>query len=168
MTITVEDGSIISGANSYVSLAEARAYATARAKALPTDDTALSALLITSIDYLEGQRARYQGSKVSAEQELQFPREGVYIDGIELAPTVIPSILKQAQIRLAMEANAGVTLMPTRSGGFVKKEEVGPIVTEYSEKVGVSVEPEITAVEALLAPLFGVRSVGKFLTTVRV
>lgn len=168
MTITVEDGSIVAGANSYVSLAEARAYATARAKPLPTDDTALEALLILSVDYLEAQRARYQGSKVDATQELQFPREGVYIDGVPLDATAIPSILKQAQIRLAMEANAGVDLMPTRSGAFVKKEEVGPIVTEYSEKVGISVQPEMSAVEALLEPLFAPRSVGLFLTTVRV
>lgn len=168
MSIIIEDGSIVAGANSYASLAEARAYATARGKTLPADDTALSALLITSVDYLEAQRARYQGSKVSAEQWLQFPREGVYIDGVPLEATAIPAILKQAQIRLAIEVNSGVDLMPTRSGPFIKKEEVGPIVTEYSEKVGVSVEPEMTAVEALLAPLFGPRSVGMFLTTIRV
>lgn len=167
MALVIEDGSIVAGANSYVSLAEARAYATARNKPLPTDDTALEALLISAMDYLEAQRARFEGSKVSSEQELQYPREGVIIDGIELASTVIPSILKQAQIRLAMEANAGVDLMPTRTGGFVKKEVVGPIETEYSEKVGVSVEPEMSAVEALLAPLFAPRSVGTFLTTFR-
>lgn len=168
MTITVEDGSIVAGANSYVTLAEARAYATARGKTLPADDAALSALLITSVDYLEAQRARYQGSKVSATQELQFPRDEVYIDGVPLEATTIPAILKQAQIRLAIEANSGVDLMPTRSGPFVKKEEIGPIVTEYSEKVGVSVEPEITAVEALLEPLFAPRNVGMFFRTVRV
>lgn len=168
MTITVEDGSIVAGANSYVTLAEARAYATARGKTLPADDTALTALLITAVDYLEAQRARYQGSKVSATQELQFPREGVQIDGIDLEATAIPSILKYAQIRLAIEAGAGVDLMPTRSGAFVKKEVVGPIETEYSEKVGVSVEPEISAVEALLAPLFGSVNVGVFLRTIRV
>lgn len=167
MALVIEDGSIVAGANSYVSLAEARAYATARNKPLPTNDTTLEALLISAMDYLEAQRARFEGLKVSAEQELQYPREGVIIDGIELASTVIPSILKQAQIRLAMEANAGVDLMPTRTGGFVKKEVVGPIETEYSEKVGVSVEPEMSAVEALLAPLFAPRSVGTFLTTFR-
>jgi len=167
MAIVIEDGSIVAGANSYVSLAEARAYATARNKPLPTDDTALEALLISAMDYLEAQRARFEGSKVSALQELQYPREGVIIDGIELASNAIPSILKQAQIRLAMEANAGVDLMPTRTGGFVKKEVVGPIETEYSEKVGVSVEPEMSAVEALLAPLFSPRSVDMFLTTFR-
>lgn len=168
MALVIEDGSIVTDANSYVTIDEARAYATARGKTLPVVDADLTALLISAMDYLEAQRARYQGSKVSATQELQFPREGVQIDGIDLEATAIPSILKQAQIRLAIEAAAGVDLMPTRTGAFVKKEEVGPIVTEYSEKVGVSVEPEITAVEALLAPLFGAVSVGFFLKTVRV
>jgi len=167
MALIIEDGSIVAGANSYVSLAEARAYATARNKSIPTDDTSLESLLILAMDYLEAQRARFEGSKVSAEQELQYPREGVIVDGIELASTVIPSILKQAQIRLAMEASGGVDLMPTRSGAFVKKETVGPIETEYSEKIGISLDPEMSAVDALLAPLFAPRSVGMFLTTFR-
>lgn len=168
MPLVIENGSIVADANSYVTVAEARSYATARGKTLPADDTALNALLISAMDYLEAQRARYQGYKVSALQTLQFPRYGVQIDGIDLEATAIPSILKQAQIRLAMEANDGVDLQPTRSGGFVKKEIVGPIETEYSEKVGVSIEPELTAVEALLAPLFGSSNVGIFLKTVRV
>jgi hypothetical protein len=167
MSLIIEDGSIVADANSYVTIDEARSYATARGLTLPASDADLTAQLISSIDYLEAQRARYQGTKVSALQVLQFPRYNVVIDGIEQDPTLIPSILKQAQIRLAIEANSGVTLMPTRSGGFIVEDTVGPITTKYSDKVAVSIEPEITAVDALLQPLYGAPPSVGFLKTYR-
>lgn len=168
MALVIENGSIVANANSYVTLVEARAYATARGKPLPTDDTAAEALLISAMDYLESKRGEYQGSKVSPDQTLQFPRYDVYIDNFLFSENSIPSILKQAQIRLAMEANAGVDLMPTRtSGQFVKREKIGPIDTEYSEAIGSGLAPELLAVDALLQPLFN-NSGGFFLKTIRV
>ncbi len=168
MTIIVEDGSIVENANSYVTIDEARAYATARGVTLPIDAT-LSANLITAIDYLEAQRARYQGTKVSSIQFLQFPRDDVYIDGILQDPSLIPSILKQAQIRLVMEIQDGTVLQPTYAGGPLMIEDtVGPITQKFSDKVTATGMPEISAVDALLAPLFGAApTVGKFLTTYR-
>lgn len=167
--IIVEDGSVIAGANSYVTLVEARAYATLRGVTLPADDAALTARLIDGIDYLEAQRARYQGTKADPTQDLQFPRDGVYVDGIALDPSVIPSILKQAQIRLAIEANEGLKLQPTYAGGPLKIEEtVGPITDKWSDKASATTLPEISSVDALLAPLFGAApSVGIFLRTYR-
>ncbi len=168
MSIIVEDGSIVEDANSYVTIEETRTYALNRGVTLSAVDADVSALLINAIDYLEAQRARYQGTKVSSIQSLQFPRFDVVIDGIEQDPLLIPSILKQAQMRLVIEANNGIVLMPTRSGGFVTEDTVGPITTKYSDKVAVSVEPEMTAVDTLLAPLYApVSSVGMFLTTYR-
>lgn len=155
MALIIEDGSIVENANSYVTLTEARDYATARGFTLPTDDAALEALLISAIDYLEGKRAEYQGDKTEPlNQELQWPRTGVKIDCTEIDSDFIPKELKQAQIRLAIEKNSGVDIQPTRSGGFIKKEVAGPLETEYSEKIGVGVEPTITAVDVLLEPLF--------------
>lgn len=169
MSILVEDGSIVAGANSYVTLVEARAYALARGVALSAVDSEVSSLLITAMDYLEAQRARYQGTKVSAEQDLQFPRVGVIVDTFELDPAVIPSILKQAQMRLIVEASNGTVLQPTYAGGPLKIEEtVGPITDKWSDKVSGTTMPEISSVDALLAPLFGAApSVGIFLRTYR-
>lgn len=168
MALVIEDGSLVTGATSYVTVAEARAYASARGVTLPAVDGDVEQLAVKAIDYLEAQRARYQGSKVDADQDLQWPRVNVVIDGNEYPETSIPKVLKSAQCQLMIEAANGVDLMPTRTGGFVKKEKVDVIETEYSEKIGTGVQPDMTAVEALLAPLFNATGSGFALTTLRV
>lgn len=168
MTIVVETGAIVSNANSYVTVAETRAYATARGVSLSATDTDVEILLIKAMDYLESKRSFFQGSKVSALQALQWPRSGVVIDELDVLETTIPNELKQAQIRLAVEISNGVDVMPTRSSAFVKKEKTDVIETEYSEKIGTGIQPEMTAVEALLSPLFTATNSSLSLSTVRV
>ncbi|WEM33665.1 head-tail adaptor [Pseudomonas phage PSA-KC1] len=57
ITIVVEDGSGVTNANSYVSVADARIYASNRGVELPLDDDELAAMLIRSTDYLKRRRA---------------------------------------------------------------------------------------------------------------
>lgn len=169
MALIVEDGSNIANANSYAALTTARAYASARGLSLPADDAQLEALLIQAMDYVEAQRSRFQGVKANATQALQWPRTDVVIDGVDFPANAIPVELVNAQIRLAVEANAGVDLMPTQSGPFVVEDTTGPLTTKYSEKIGTTVEPTMTAVDVLLKPLFGSqKTTGAFLTSVRV
>lgn len=164
MALIIEDGSIVENANSYVTVAEAQAYADARGLTV----TLTEGQLVQAMDYLEAQRSQYQGVKVDPEQSLQFPRNCVYVDTILLDYTKIPNILKQAQMRLAIEVANGIDLFPSRtSGTFVKREKVGPIDTEYSEAIGSSLAPELLGVEALLTPLFN-QNGGFTLTTVRI
>lgn len=168
MTIIVEDGSIVADANSYVTVADARAYAAARGITLSATDSVVESLLINAVDYTESKRAQYQGSKVSQDQELQFPRYNVSIDGFEIPPTTIPKTLKNAQMQLVIESSEGIDLMPTQSGQFVTEETVGPITTKYSDKAGLDgLEPQMTAVDALLEPLYKQGNSGAFLTTYR-
>ncbi|MGH8711234.1 MAG: DnaT-like ssDNA-binding protein [Burkholderiales bacterium] len=157
MTLIVEDGSIVANANSYVSLVDARAYALARQFVLPVGDVILEAYLIQAMDYLESKRFEYQGSKVDpALQTLQWPRQKVKIDcQIDFFPIdKIPLELKQAQSRLAVELTAGTVLFPTKPASFVVREKIGPIETEYSEKIGIFSQQVILSVDALLLPLF--------------
>lgn len=156
MALVVEDGSIVANANSYQSLIDIRAYATARGVTLPVDDAEVEAMAFSAMDYLEGQRARYQGVKTDpANQELQWPRTGVSIDCYAIDSDVIPKELKNAENQLIIEINANVDILPTtEQGGFVIREKVDVIDTEYSELVGVGVNPRMTAVDALLEPLF--------------
>lgn len=167
MTFTVETGSIVANANSYVDLAFIKAYALARGIALGTD-TVIEQQSIKAVDYLEGLRSRFQGNKVSSTQSLQFPRENVWIDGFEVAKTSIPSELIKAQCQLICEQANSVDIMPTQSEAAIKKEVVGPIETEYAIATGTITTPVMTAVDALLEPLFKNSSSGFTLTTVRV
>lgn len=157
-SLVVEDGSIVANATSYVTLTEARAYASARGITLSATDSVVDILAIKAMDFLESLRDQYQGEKVDDSQELQFPRNDVYIDGILQDYESIPSLLKKAQCQLIVELHSGVVLMPTRKTAPKKKTKVGPLETEYFS--GSPLTPEMAAVDALLNPLFKTSSVG--------
>lgn len=168
MPLIIEDGSIVAGANSYVTLEEVRNYSLVRGVALSDDDSVLTQLLIKATDYLETKAPYYQGFMVSpTTQELQWPRKAVQLYGVDYPFTSIPRQLKQAQCVLVIELTNGLDLLPTSTGPFVKEETVGPITTKYSETVGVTTKPEVPAVEALLLPLFNATGEGYTLSVVR-
>lgn len=164
MALVVEDGSLVVGANSYVSLADARAFATARGFSLPSDDAVLEPLLIKAMDYLESKRAEYKGTKVESTQALQWPRQDVYIDGFLFDYQAIPVELVSAQVQLAIEQHVNeVELNPTDDGKFITKDKTGPLETEFSARYS-SKFPTITAVDRFVAVLlkrgggFGLKS----------
>lgn len=182
MALTIEDGTGKADSNSYVSVAEAQAYATARGISLPSDEAEVEALLVKAMDYLEAQRKLYSGERTWAVattahpdvQALQWPRTGAMLDcRTTIASDAIPAELKRAQMQASMEVFAGHELLPSSDGRIVKREKVDVIETEYmtgqdmgvaSGVVGVVSFP---AVDVLLEPLYGCGG-GFFLKTVRV
>lgn len=157
MTLIVEDGSGVTGANSYVTLVEARAYALTRGVEMTDVDSKLEMYLVKAMDYLESLRYGFKGRKTNADQALQWPRYCVYIDGYAISSEAIPTELKNAQMQIAMAIQSGIDFMPTASGeAFVISEKVGPIETKYSEGVSTSGVPIVRTVEALLAPLMNI------------
>lgn len=175
MALVIETGSGDNPlANSYAGVEEARAYADIRGIELPDEDEAVEAMLVKAMDYLEAQRARYQGAKAHpGTQPLQWPRVGVVLDCSYALPSdVIPVELKNAQMQLVLELHAGMDLMPSSDGRVVKKEKVDVIETEYmtGQDMGTSglPRPSLPAVDALLEPLFAACGGGFFLKTVRV
>lgn len=171
ITITIEDGSNVANANSFVTIAEVRAYAEARGVTLPVADDSLAVMLIKACDYLEAQANRYQGEIANDSQALQWPRIDVYINGSETAfpSNAIPKQLKSAQSALVVAINEGVDIMPNYSASnFVTEETVGPITTKYADPTKVGIAPTLTAVDSLLAPLFGSTATGFALRTLRV
>ena len=157
MALTIETGAIVTGANSYVTVDEFRAYAEARGIiSISSDDADYEVYLIKAMDKLESYRARYQGEKVDSDQPLQFPRVGVWVDGFELEETTIPRELKYAQMAFAMESLAGNDLNPTvltSTPAQVTKEKVGEIEVTYANPSSLRSSPAFAKAEALLAPL---------------
>lgn len=171
IVITVEDGSNVADANSFVTLAEVRAYAAQRGATLPVADDDLAVMVIKSCDYLEAQANRYQGQIANEGQSLQWPRIEVFIGGseTEFASNAIPKQLKAAQCATVIAIADGFDIMPNyTASNFVVREKVGPIETEYADPTKVGIAPTLTAVEALLQPLFGVVATGFALRTSRV
>ena len=73
MALVVEDGSVTPGADSYVSLANARALAASYGLALPADDTEAEAALRNGAVYVGLQEPSMCGRRVSASQSLAYP-----------------------------------------------------------------------------------------------
>lgn len=154
MTITVEDGSNVAGANSYVTVSDARTYATARGVTLSATDSVVETLIFKAMDYLESLRSDYKGTKSNQTQALQWPRTNVSIDGYDIDSDVIPTELKNAEMQLIMDISSGLDPMLSSDGAaFVIKDKIGPLETTYSEGVATSGLPILRRAEALLMPL---------------
>lgn len=151
MTIIVEDGTIVADANSYVTVAELDTFASLRGVTLPTLEADKEVLLIQGTDYTETFWDRYQGTIVDETQSLQFPRNGVYVNGFLVASNAIPQSLKNAQMQAAIES-ISTTLSPS-TGQNIKKEKVDVIEVEYQDGDGSLYAPTFPSVDKYLDKL---------------
>lgn len=163
--LIIEDGSGVANANSYVTVAEYRAYATPRGVSLPVSDAECETQLILAMDYLEVQC--WRGIAAYDDQSLAMPRDEVYIGGSLIASDMIPNKIKLAQMQLALQVNNGVDLMPTVVGGSasVVREKVGPLETEYATSLTVGTQPYFRSISGLLAPYLCSPGFGQFRAT---
>ena len=171
IAIIVEDGSNVTNANSFVTIAEVRSYAVERGVTLSATNDDITVQIIKAKDYLESFANRYQGEMTNEGQSLQWPRTDVYLYGSETAfsSNAIPKELKSAQCAAILAIAEGVDIMPNYSASnFVTEETVGPITTKYADPTKVGIVPTLTAVDSLLAPLFGSTATGFALRTMRV
>lgn len=153
MPLVIEDGSLQAGANSFVTVAEVRAFATLRASTLTATDPEVEAAAIKAIDFIEALRGQFRGRKVSADQSLQYPRTGATLDGFAIAEDAIPKVLKDAQCQLAIDVLAGTDLQPSGDGREVIREKLDVLETEWKPGAGGNPQPALTKARALLAPL---------------
>lgn len=157
MPLIIEDGTIVTNANSYVTLVELQAYADDRGFTLPTSDAEQEQFVLRAMDYLESRR--FQGKRADETQSLQWPRTGVKVNCIDFAEDEIPETLKKALSQLVVELQAGTPLYPSprtsSSEGFVTQKTVGPLTKKFSSFGAISTVSPITiaAVELFLKPL---------------
>jgi len=115
--------------NSYASVSDLTEFATARGYEIPSDESTCEQLLIQAMDYLDS--INWKGVRTSPDQPLSWPRTGVFIDGVQIDKTSIPTRVKQTQCRLAVEAQE-TDLNPTQSGGSVTLERIeGAVTVQY-------------------------------------
>ena len=151
MSLITEDGSGLSNAESYISVANAD---TRHSNNGNTDWALLStsdkeAALRRATQFIEQRyRDRWQGYRVSRDQGLSWPRYYVWVDGFPVDSTVVPADVGSACADLALKAAAGDLNadLSTR----VVSETVGPISTEYSPYSPQSVR--YPAIDQMLAP----------------
>lgn len=154
MPLIVEDGSIVPGADSYISLADARALAAKYGLELPADDTAAEAALRNGATYVGLAEPQMCGRRVSAEQSLAYPRTGATLYGFTVADTVIPPQLIRAQVIAAVTYGSGTEVRANSDGRSVQTERVeGAVTVTYFNNGNSGATTAITAADDALRPL---------------
>jgi len=157
MSLVVEDGSIVAGANSFVTLDEANTFFADRVDSVWTDlaeDDQKTRALILASDYItQAWRLRWAGSITDATQPLTWPRRGVPVpdffdpffrqvnvplafqDTYFIPENVVPQEVKDAQMLLARSQmnNSGVATLSLQEpiGRQTSKEKVGSLEVQY-------------------------------------
>ena len=153
--LTVEDGTIVAGADSYTTLENARAIAANYGWALPDDNTVAEVALRNGAQYVDLQEECFSGSRISAEQSLSWPRKyATNRFGFDIASDSVPTQLAVAQVAAASEYGAGTDVRATDDGKAVSHEEVvGAVVVEYFDNGKTCGTVAITKALDALRPL---------------
>jgi len=158
-TFVVEDGSIVTGANALVSIADAdqimENYGNSTDWSGSTEAEKQTAIRLATrylnIHYI------WDGYKVDEDQTCQWPRYDMTDeDGNDIDYDIVHQLVKEACAYLALKVIDGDTLIPdfdNEANLKRTKDVIGPI-TEEREYTGVGESPEKTyqIVDKLLAP----------------
>lgn len=134
MALTVEDGTTVEGANSYVTIDEAEDYFLDRVGATwhdADDDSKIEALIIGCF-WLDASFSWVGYPTTEEVDRLQWPRSEAYSRSSLDYSGVIPENLKRAQCEAAEAYLAGKLPVVLERGGATRKEKVGPIEVEYA------------------------------------
>ena len=161
MTLVVENGTGLSNANAYVSVADADARHTLLGNSGWTGDAeAKEAAIARATAYMEqAYRERWTGQRVNREQALSWPRYGVVVDSWAVDSNIVPAEIANACAALALKAlsdNLNADL--TRA---VVRKKIGPMETEYDRASPQS--KQFRAVDMALAPYLKGSSVSAML-----
>lgn len=160
MALIVEDGLGVAGADSYISLADARAILTPLGEDLNAVDATAEIQLRKAVVYLEAFRDQFKGLKALQANPLQWPRHSVWIDGFSVLSDEIPVELKKAQVYAAFEIEDGGNLQENTTGESIKLEEVaGAITTEFFDTGSGASLARFTRVDDALSPLLNTAGV---------
>ena len=154
MPLIVENGSVVPGADSYVSLTDARALAEKYGKALPVDDTEAEAALRNGAVYVGLQELAMCGFRVSPEQSLAYPRRNVFAYGFPVPADSIPSQIINSQVLAAVEYGLGTDVRASSDGRVTESERVeGAVTVSYFNNGVTGATTTITAALDALRPL---------------
>lgn len=154
ITIIVEDGSIVAGANSFVSLIDARAKVEALGLTLDADDDKANAQLTQSYYQLKrSYQNRLQGRIVNQSQTGIFPRNDVVANGFYVPSNEIPDDVINAQLAYADSINKGSSMNDTASSQEVKSESLDGVGSKtYKDGSSKRTTPFVPAVSQWLQP----------------
>lgn len=128
--LIIEDGSIVAGANSFVTDTELKNYAGLRGLSVPATQPEREALLIKAIDFINCSESDMQGRRVDSVQVLPFPRIGVWVNDFVIDSTIIPQTLKNAQIEAAI-ASQTINLLTNETVDNIQSKKLDGMAKSY-------------------------------------
>lgn len=138
MTLIVEDGSIVAGAESYISAADAQTYLKKRGLEFQENTAVLEGALRKATDYMiQTYRQRWQGFKVSGTQPLDWPRNSVYVDPVndiwgKVTATLIPNHVVPDEVKYACAELAFKSLSED-----LLEDQDRPVISEQIDKIKI-------------------------------
>lgn len=135
MAFTVQGDTPVAGANAYIDVAFHRAYWLDRGVDLSAvADADIQVDIIKGTQYLD-LRFEYVGSRLSRDQDLEWPRQFAYNDRGDFV-TGLPTAVKQATSEYAYRARTASLLADPTSDETgltikAKEETVGPLTEKY-------------------------------------
>ena len=150
--LVIEDGTIVTGANSFATDAEFKAYANIRNFDVPATQPDREALLILAMDYLFSKEGEMKGSRINAVQGLMYPRRGVCAYNFNVASDAIPTSLKNAQMELAAQSNE-TSLLVSGTNQNVASISLDGVISESYFSGGSWEQVRTDRADAYLDPL---------------
>lgn len=136
MALIVENGSMVTGAESYASVAYSNSYHSliGNESWSDLDNSTKEQCLRKATQYMQSKYfSKWQGIKRDDDQALDWPRENVIIFGTSslVANSIIPNEIKNACCLLALRASTSELVSDKERA--IKREKIDVIETEYSE-----------------------------------
>ena len=154
MTLTVETGAVITDADSFLSLADARTLASNYGVTINSDDTTAEQQLRKAYRYLVDQyEVSLQGKRVSETQTGIFPRQYVYARGFSIASDSIPQDIKLAQVYVAGAIESGLDDNQVKSSADLASFSVDGVYSEsYDTSSSQPLIGRVPTAENMLEP----------------
>ena len=147
VTLIVEDGTGVEGAESYVSVATFQSWATKRGYTIPSGTSDIESLLRKGCDFIE--RKSFIGTSEFTDQGLSFPRLITASNGVA-SSTGVPVKLQTTQMLLAMESMNGALTAAVRHNKYTETK-IDQIYLKYEDAAKSAGDLYFPAIEDLLA-----------------
>lgn len=140
MALIVENGTVVAGANGYITVAELDAYWSDRNVTLSQTDPEKEAAIVIATQYVDLNNS-WKGAIVIDDQPLDWPRIGVTDDeGRPIPSMTIPNQLKSAVAEYAKRQLSADLQPDVTDDGTLKrvkkKVDVIEVETEYQDSTG--------------------------------
>jgi hypothetical protein len=161
MALIVEDGTGLSTAESYISVADATTYFTSYKSATDLATWTGSSTAVQELALRRGAqymlscyRTRWLGDRMSGTQALDWPRASALVDGYYVDSTAVPTEIKRAQCELAFAALTGELQSNVTAGDAniaSESNSVGSLSQSATYLGGKTTQVRYTLADRLLA-----------------